>query len=130
MAVPILLLLSEYSLFSLEEGISPLNPSILYACIVSHHFCFANNLRNLLSMRTCISISVNLAHSWHFKCMNHIYQALSEVHISLQEIHGSQWGIYSQRENHRERIYQFPPRSDKFAYPSPCKEDHASTKTI
>lgn len=94
MAVPILLLLSEYSQFSLEESISPLNTSILYTCVVSHHFCFANNLGNLLSIRICTSISVDLAHSWHLKHMNYIDQALSEVHLSLQEIHGSHQDIY------------------------------------
>lgn len=90
MAVPILLLLSEHSLFSVEECISPLNTSIFYTYVVSHHFCFPHNLGNLLSIRIYdISISVDLAHSWHFKCMTYIDQALPEVHINLQEIHGA-----------------------------------------
>lgn len=90
MAVPILLLLSEHSLFSVEECISPLNTSIFYTYVVSHHFCFPHNLGNLLSIRIYdISISVDLVHSWHFKCMTYIDQALPEVHINLQEIHGA-----------------------------------------
>lgn len=68
--------------------------------MISRHFYFANNLGNLLSISTYdISISVDLAHSWHSKCMNHIDQTLSEVHISLQEIHGSNQGNYSQKES-------------------------------